>query len=338
MPNFGEHVPRARCQCLTTSRTHNTRIAFTSHPELGIADGHPPERNGTINRSTRRMRAPEADLSLMLTRFTSSFKGLPQEIVDEILEYLENDRWTLSACSLTCKGLFRSARRIIHRRLHVVGPEKANTSDEQEIHRCEAANRSQLRTLSAAAERGVAHYTRELTISVGEDFTPKNLRPHLPQFQTFTQLTTLKLHRFDPTPFLPVFEQYFGHLAQQMRSLEFIHPQGPQNDMLYFISQFPNLDDLRFDSFPKHNLDPSQAHNISTIQSSPALGGTLQVTSTNAWWTNSLECLARLPSGLRFRSIKFLRCTGIDPGIIIRECTSTLQTLTHVFHTCKVSL
>ena len=273
----------------------------------------------------------------MLENFAGSFKDLPQEIVDEILEYLEDDRRTLIACSLTCKGLFRSTRRIIHRRLYIVGPGRVCTLDEQEIRRYEAANRSQLRTLSAASERGLARYTLNLKIRVGEEFTPENLRPYLPQFQTFARLTSLTLHHFDPTPFLPVFEKYFGHLAQQIRSLEFIHPPGPQDDMMYFVSRFPNLEDLGFNSFPQHNLSPSKVYNISAIRKSPTLGGTLQVTSTNAWRTNSLESLTLLPSGLRFRSIEFLRCTGINPNTIIRECTSTLQSLTHVLHTCEFS-
>jgi len=106
---------------------------------------------------------------------------------------------------------------------------------------------------------------------------------------------------------------------------------------MYFISQFPNLEDLGFDSFPQHNLDPHEKYNMSAIRSSPTLGGTLQVTSTNAWRTDSLKLLAQLPSGLRFRSIEFLHCTGIDPNIIVQKCTSTLQSLTHVVHTCEFS-
>lgn len=271
----------------------------------------------------------------MLAHFAGDFKGLPQEIVDEILKYLEDDRGTLVACSLTSKALFRSARRMVHRRLRVVGPGRAGSSDEREARRWEAANRAQLCMLSVAAERDLTRYIRKLTIKVGEEFTPMNLRPHLPQFQTFTLLTSIALHYFNPTPFLSAFEQYFGHLAQQMRSLEFIYPPGPQDDLMYFISRFPNLEDLGFNPFPQHNLDPSKNYNPSTIQGSPTLGGTLRVTSTNAWRTNSLECLTRLPSGLRFRSIEFRHCTGIDPNTIIRECTSTLQYLTHVFHTCE---
>ena len=267
---------------------------------------------------------PTTNLSL-LANASESFKGLPQEIVDEIFDYLEDHRQALIACSLTCKGLYLSARRVIHRQLHVVGPR----------YRYKATNHSQLSMLSAAAQCGLSQYTRKLTIRVREEFTPENLRPHLPQFQTFSLLTSITLHQFDPLPFLPAFEQYFGHLTQQIRSLEFIYPPGPQDDIMYFICQFPNLEDLGFNPFPQHNFDPSKEYDPSTIQSSPTLGGTLQVTGTNHGRTNSFESLTRLSSGLQFRSIEFFDCKGIDPNIIIRECTSTLQSLMHVFHTCE---
>jgi len=170
--------------------------------------------------------------------------------VDDILEYLEGDWRTLISCSLTSKGLFRSARRIIHRRLRLVGPGSADTSDEQEVHRCATANRAQLLRLSAAAERGLTRYTRELTIKIGSEFIPKNLLPHLPQFQTFALLTSLTLHHFDATLFLSSFERWFGHLAQQMRSLEFIYPPGPQDDMSI---SFPGFQTLRtWDSIYSH--------------------------------------------------------------------------------------
>ena len=272
----------------------------------------------------------------MLANFTGSFKSLPQEIVDEILEYLD-DYWhrrTLIACSLTCKGLFIPARRIIYRRLYV--GRTVYTSDEQGTYWHRAPNRSPFHILSVMAKYGLAQYTRKLIIGVGHQFTPQNLRPYLPQFQAFTLLTSIKLHHFNPSPFLPTFEQYFGHLKHQIRSLEFVDPSGSRDSTVYFISQFPNLEDLRFDPFPQHNLHPSPEHNISTIQSSPSLGGTLRVTTTGSWQlSNSFEALTRIPSGLRFRSIEFDHCGWIDPNITIRACVSTLQSLTHVIHTCE---
>ena len=277
---------------------------------------------------------PKTNRSLTSAKFTDGFKRLPQETVDEIIEYLADDRRTLVACSLASGGLLRSARRVIHRGLRLVGPRRPLISDEQEQRQYEAANRAKLLMLSTAAELGLSRYTREVTIKIGREFTPRNLLPYLPQFQTFALLTSLTLHHFDPSPFLHSFGRYFGHLAQQMRSLEFISPPGSQDNIMYFISQFPNLEDLGFDPFPEHNLDTRLEYDI---RSSPTLGGTLQVTSTNVWSTGSLKSLAQLPSGLRFRSIEFLHCTGINPNIILRECSSTLQSLTHVIHTCEFS-
>jgi hypothetical protein len=270
----------------------------------------------------------------VLASFAGSFKGLPQEVVDEILEYLEEDRLTLRACSLTCKVLLRSSRPIIHRRLWVVSRGIPGATDEHEI---QTPNLARFHTLLAAAEHGLTRYTRELTIKVGREFKPVDLQLFLPQFQTFVRLTSLTLHNLTPTPFLPVFDQYFGHLAQQIRSLEFIYPSGPQDDVLCFISHFPNLDDLKFRSFPQGPF-LHEEYNAPPIRGSPTLRGTLQVASITAGGDAFLERFTRFPSGLGFRSIQFDRCTGINPNIIIRECSSTLEHLTHITHISKFSL
>ena len=269
----------------------------------------------------------------MLANFRGNFKGLPQEVLDEILEYLEDDLRALKACSLACKELLRSSRPIIHRRLWVVSRGIPGSTDEHEI---QTPNLARFHTLSAAAESGLTRYTRELTIKIGREFKPVDLQPFLSQFQTLARLTSLTLHNFTPAPFLPIFEQYFGHLTQQMRSLEFVFPSGLWDDMACFISRFPNLDDLRFRSFPQRPPFHEE-HDPPPIRGSPALRGTLQVASVTAGGDGFLGCLTRLPSGLGFRSIEFSRCTGINPNIIIRECSSTLEHLTHVTHISKFS-
>ena len=267
----------------------------------------------------------------MLANFTGNFKGLPQEIVDEILEYLEDHRHrqTLVACSLTCKALFLSARHIIHRQLYVDDLGRVDTSDDQQIYRYMVPDPSPSCTLSAAANCDLVQYTRKLTFKAERRFTPQNLRPYLPQFQMFPLLTSITLHKFDPSLFIPVFEQYFGHLKLQMRSLGFVDPLGSKDDLMYFICQFPNLEDLEFNPFPSYG---PPKYDISTIQNSPTLGGTLRVLSTDYWRASSFEPLTQLPSGLRFRSIEFLLQDrwDIDPSIVIRECTSTLRSLTYI--------
>ena len=280
--------------------------------------------NGTVDHSPRRASEPAADLSSMLTNFSGSFKGLPQATVDEILGYLEDDPQTIRACSLTCKALFRSSRPIVHQRLCVVGLEECRVVDK-----CggEAVSLVRSHTLSMAIECGLARHVRELTINLGTGFGPVDLQPFLPQFEKFSRLTSLTLHRFEPPPFLSTFDQHFGHLAQQIQSFQFIHPSGRPEGMLHFISRFPNLDNLGFRSFPQRGPTPSEEYDVPPLRHPPALRGTLRVADVTSGGSDFLECLARLPSGLRFRSIEFDRCRGIDPGVIIRECSSTVQHL-----------
>lgn len=270
---------------------------------------------------------------MMLANFAGGLKGLPYEIVDEVLAYLVGDLPALKACSLTCKVLLRSARPIIHRRLRIDGWARLRTLDE---HESQAANLARFRPLLVAAERGLTCYTRELTINIGKEFKPENLCPFLPQFQTFTRVTSLSLHYFDPTPFLPVFEPYFGHLAQQIQSLEFIRPSGSHNDLLHFISRFPNLDNLGFGLFPRYDLY-SPEFDIPTIRGLPTLRGTLRVEDATMRTDGLFRSFKQLPSGLRFRSVEFCHCTGINPNIVIQECASTIQYLTHVIHTREFS-
>ncbi|KAF9785542.1 hypothetical protein BJ322DRAFT_837976 [Thelephora terrestris] len=230
----------------------------------------PPASSESAEHTRGGISEPAADLCLMLANYVGGFKDLPLEIVDEILEHLADDRSALGACSLTCKALFCSSRPIIHRRIFVVGMGGSHTTGEQAK---QAANLARFRTLLAAAECGLARYARDLTIRMGTTFEPENLQPFLPQFQKFARLNSLTLHNFNPTPFLPAFEQYFGHLAQQIQSFKFIYPSGAQGDMISFISRFPNLDDLEFCSFPRLHSEEFNAH---SVQTSPTLRGTLQ--------------------------------------------------------------
>ena len=267
-----------------------------------------------------------ADLSLMLANFAKRFKGLPQEMVDEILKYLEDDSQTIRACSLTCKALLRSSRRIIHRRLCVVGLEGYGTVGAL----LGVGNPVRFPTLSMAIECGLTPYARELTMDLGTELGLTDLQPFLPQLQSFSRLTSLTLRHFEPSLFLPTFDQHLGHLAQHIESLQFVYPSGYLEGVLHFISRFPNLDNLGFCSVPQWDPFPSEEHDLSLIRCSPALRGVLQVADVSSWGSDFLECLTRLPSGLRFRSIEFDRCVGVDPSIIIQGCSSTVQHLRYV--------
>ena len=67
------------------------------------------------------------------------------------------------------------------------------------------------------------------------------------------------LTRFDPRPFLLIFDRYSHHL---LHPLDPTPPQRRLDSTTDFIPQFRNLDDLEFHSVPKH-ASQSQRHQTS---------------------------------------------------------------------------
>lgn len=262
--------------------------------------------------------------------------GLPRELVDMVFRYLRTDWNALVSCSLTCRAFFCFARRVIHERLHVVGPRMLPTITKL-TKWCWIYNRRYFRILLLADDADLVRYTRHLTVEAGQVLTPRSLRPYLPNFHKFVLLASLTLTRFDPAPFLPVFDRYFYHLSQSLRSLNLISPQGTPDSTRDFISRFRNLDDLEFNPVPKPSF-PLQSHQPppKSRHWSTSLAGTLRIVNTDSRSANSLEPLLRFPGGLHFRSLQFACSAGINTTGIIGMCSSTLESVAYTFH-CRES-
>ena len=56
-------------------------------------------------------------LNLICSTINEGCMGLPQELVDHIVDTLHEDLPALKACSLTCKAMFASTRHLIHQTL-----------------------------------------------------------------------------------------------------------------------------------------------------------------------------------------------------------------------------
>ena len=52
----------------------------------------------------------------------ASFGSLSQEVVDEVLGFLHNDKETLKACSLACRSMVQGAQRGLFSTMIFVGP------------------------------------------------------------------------------------------------------------------------------------------------------------------------------------------------------------------------
>ena len=262
--------------------------------------------------------------------------GLPQELVDMVFRYIMTDRVALLSCSLTCRAFFCSARRVIHERLHVAGPTMF-PSITKLTKWCWFYNRRYFRVLSLVDDADLIQYTRHLIVEAGQVLTPRSLRPYLPNFHKYVWLTSLTLTRFDPTPFLPVFDRYFYHLSQSLRSLNLISPQGTPDQTTSFVSRFRNVDNLEFNPVPKPARRPcAYRPSLKPLHSFTPLAGTLRIINTGPRRAGSLEPLLRFPGGLHFRSLQFVCSAGLDTTEIVGKCSSTLESVSYVFH-CRES-
>ena len=284
-----------------------------------------------LRRPPTHQRQPPVNLRLIGAKHQSGWVGLPRELVDMIFGYLKTDRDALVACSLTCKALSRSARQVIHERLHVAGPRTFHLSKLMKW--CWIYNRRYFRVLSLADDADLVQYTRHLIVEAGQILTPRSLQPYIPNFQKYVWLTSLTLTRFDPTPFLPVFDRYFRHLSQSLRSLKLISPRGMPDAMRDFISRFRNLDDLEFNPIPKPPHRPQRRRSSpKPCYWSSSLAGTLRIINTDSRRASSLEPLLQVQGSLHFRSLQFVCSADINTAGAVEQCSSTLESVTYTFH------
>ena len=110
-------------------------------------------------------------------QFTGAgWKNLPQELVDEIIDYLLDDLGALTACSLTCKRLFGATRHFIHQRLTYSDSSPSHIKSEGSLLGRRKRGPEAFERLIAADRAGVLHFTQHLTIKAEDNSAnPKTL-------------------------------------------------------------------------------------------------------------------------------------------------------------------
>ena len=223
-----------------------------------------------------------------------------------IIVHLINDIPTLKACSLTCYSWYIITLPYIHHTFVLRG-----TRTES------------LRALSNRHAQGLTPFTKEIQIlphSSGPSwFLPRFLRHRDScHFFVFTDVRSLTVRQLDIATFIPGLQQYFGHLSPSLRSLTLTKPQCSSMQLSYFISLFPNLDDVAIQFFaPK---PPGEVH---APFSTPGLRGKLMLVSVSA--VETWQHLATW-GGLRFHSISVYGTTKCVP-VLLAACANTLKTL-----------
>ena len=242
---------------------------------------------------------------------------LPYEIVEIIIAYLTRDLGTLKACSLTCHSWYIAAAPHLHRTL-VLRDKIYGTA------------RSELKPLSKLHGLGLIPLVEEIQVEqwegtsggwfVPQAFSPSDLR----YFSTFANVHTLRIEKLDVNSFVPGVERYFEQFSPTLRSIALFHPTcATPRQLSYFLSLFPNLDDLDIRQFFAPNTSSTDAELVPFF--APKFRGRLTVHLCSGP-IESWKHLIAACGGLRFRCMNLYHVTGCT-AILLKACAETLETL-----------
>jgi hypothetical protein len=268
------------------------------------------------------------DLNLIVAVIHHGCMGLPQELVDRIMDMLRDNIRALKACSLTCKAMFASTRHLIHQTLYLTTRNSRSVLTQEEKSRSQIAGNYDvhLKILSCMAERGLLQYPRKVYISMPGISSPWIPQSHLQHFQSLDRVHTLTI-RSDIAVWAHNHKTCFAHLYQTLTSLTLRFPLSGYQPLLHFAFQFPNLEDLCLDSRGEQiGLDWPHVY---IIKRSPPLSGRLQLIGSDmvAQWPTDL--VNGLADGLpNFRSVELVDLFGFDPRYLLNKCAHTLENLT----------
>ena len=248
------------------------------------------------------------------------------------MSMLEGDLRSLKACSLTCKVMFGSARRLIHRKMYLSSEKNWELLTVPERQRYIRGERHELavRVLSRIASYGLLPYARHLFINLNKNFTPPNLEPYNHHFQCFDRIQELSIFWLDTPGFLENFDTYFANFVPTVRSLHLDTPTGEARDILDFICRFPHLDDLTLRmpvSTNSGNWKTWKSGILPTVKSVPPFRGELKLCGMNEWRGYLVRQLISLPGKCRFRTIDFRNCESDAEQPIIDACCGTLESV-----------
>ena len=250
--------------------------------------------------------------------------GLPQEVVDRIMDILQDDMKDLKACSLTCKAMFASTRHLIHQTLHVTREinQKILTPEEKRRYSRGDYRELELRILSFMGERDLLKYVRHVNIRMELMFSPNVLGPHLQHFRSLDRVHTLTIHSFDALLWHEVHNTYFAQFYPTLTTLALIFPIDDYRFMPRFALQFPNLENLTIESL-QPQIWPGT---YSAITQSPPLRGHFRcvgVGQRDPGWLRELAF--DLPNGINFRSVEFQDVHWEHGQHILDGCASSLE-------------
>ena len=243
---------------------------------------------------------------------------LPYDIAEIIIAHLTDDIPTLKACSLTCRSLSIAATPHLYHILTLTG-------GRPEI------DRSRLEPLSKLHELGLMPFVREIRVKQGKGssswlvpqaFNHLDLR----HFSAFANVHTLKIQNMEVYRFIPDIERYFEHFSPTLRSITLRDPCCTPLQLSYFLSFFPNLDDIdiRLAGFAKNVPNTTVPDTELVPFSTPKLQGWLVLYRFG--WVETWTRLIASSDSLRFRNMDICRSASCE-RVLFEACAKTLETL-----------
>ena len=232
--------------------------------------------------------------------------GLPQELVDYVMDMLRGDLQALKTCSLTCKAMFASARRLTHQTLRLTPQNIQNVFTD-------------------VGRRGSLQYTRRVFILRYEAFTPYTLQPHLREFQSLDRVHTLVLEGCRALAWTSYYQLCFVHFHPTLTSLTLRQPFGSFRLIFQFALQFPCLQNLYLEEIRlQQTFAPGP---IDLVDVSPPLQHLRLAGHTpSRWWPVNLTHEIR--SSMTFRSVELVDFAGCLAHYVVDACVDTLEVLT----------
>jgi len=272
---------------------------------------------------------PKPHLPPSADEHASGWDRLPPELVDDILGYLSDDLPTLKACSLTCKVMVCSARPLIRNWLFLASTQNGRSSPrslksllKRSRRRCDIFER-----LGATHRQGLLRYTQHLVIRMGcLPHTPRPLQPYVPYLRTIEDIQTLTVEALDIPAFMPAFDECFGTFAKSLRGLDIGHTWDSESQLLWFISNFPSLEDLSIRS--RYIVRSYPGISPPVPRTTPPFRGHLKLSHVMGS-PSFCEALAEFPGGLNFTSLELTGCE--EPAAIITACRLTLRTISYTW-------
>ena len=271
------------------------------------------------------------DLNPVATAIHQGCMGLPQELVDCIVDMLYDNIRALKACSLTCKAMFASTRHLIHRTLYLTSRNNQRVLTQEEKHRyrrkrLDSSCDLHLRFLSHMGERSLLQYPRQVHISMYRPLNPGILRPHLHHFQALGRVRTLTLDHCGVLAWRYHHSTWLAHFCPTLTSLTLNFPLGGHREILRFALCFPNLENLYIGSYERQ-FGPGLTFPVRVTDQHPPLSGSLRLVGNDSVARWPKDFFNELQNRMNFRSLELEDFFDL-PQHLLDECAHTVENFT----------